>query len=297
MPNITAAKRSIDVSPVEVSKAFAGENYFTAISNVDGRDVPEYSLPNMMFVVHVGAKPHITKGYIDGRRFSDDRLPGQLAYLPRGSRVRSEWKGKCKSAWVELYPALIESVTEGKPLYGLPALYPNRPSDSLTRDLVLQIAGHNGAPHTDDPLYKESLVARLVAHLQRPPCSPDWALPSQESGKLTPRTIRRSIAYVDDRIDFPITLREWAAEVALSPFYFARSFKAATGLSPYQFVIDRKLQFAKTLLGRGITVTDVATRLSFATSSHFAAVFKERVGLTPTEWIAQTNPAQIKARI
>jgi AraC family transcriptional regulator len=289
MARVAGSIRSIDIVPIDVSTAFASEHYFTAVSSVDGRDLPEYSLPNMMFVVHVGTSPHLTHGTIDGKRFADDRLPEQLAYLPRGARIRSEWKGNCKSAWVELYPSLIETVTEGKPLHGLPELFPSRPSDRLIRDLVLLISGHRRSAHTDDPLYKELLVARLVAHLQSPPTFPDWALTLHKSGYLTPRALKRAMAYVDDRIGLPITLQAWAGEIGLSQFYFARSFKATTGLSPYQYVIERKVLFAKVLLASRLSVTEVAARLCFSGSSHFGAVFKERVGLTPSAWVAHTG--------
>jgi AraC family transcriptional regulator len=294
MASVAGGIRSIEVVPIDVTATVASEHYFAAISSVDGRDLPEYSLPNMMFVVHVGTSPHLTHGTIDGRRFADDRLPEQLAYLPRGARVRSEWKGNCKSAWVELYPSLIEMVTEGKPLHGLPELYPNRPSDRLIRDLVLLISGHRSSAHADDPLYRELLVARLVAHLQRPPSSPEWALTLQKSGYLMPRALKRAMAYVDDRIGLPITLESWAGEIGMSQFYFARSFKATTGLSPYQYVIERKVFFAKVLLASRLSVTEVAARLCFSSSSHFGAVFKERVGLTPSVWIARTGRNQHK---
>jgi AraC family transcriptional regulator len=74
------------------------------------------------------------------------------------------------------------------------------------------------------------------------------------------------------------------AEVAhLSPYHFARQFKAATGLAPHQFVITRRIEQAQHLLrtnGR-LGLAEVAFRSGFANQSHFSLHFKRIAGVTP----------------
>ena len=74
-----------------------------------------------------------------------------------------------------------------------------------------------------------------------------------------------------------------AAVARLSPYHFARQFKAATGLPPHQYVIARRVERAKQLLqaGTGHSITEVAARARFSDQSQFSRHFKRLVGVSP----------------
>jgi len=61
------------------------------------------------------------------------------------------------------------------------------------------------------------------------------------------------------------------ALVHLSPYHFARQFKAATGLPPHQYVITRRVERAQQLLRADgeLGLAEVAFRSGFANQSHF----------------------------
>ena len=61
--------------------------------------------------------------------------------------------------------------------------------------------------------------------------------------------------YVEEHLDGYPTLAQMAAVVRLSPYHFARQFKAATGLPPPQYVIVRRVERAKELLQGGAAVS------------------------------------------
>ena len=68
----------------------------------------------------------------------------------------------------------------------------------------------------------------------------------------------------------------------MSPDHFARSFKAATGLSPHQYVIQRRVERAKTLLSdTGLTVAEVARAVGFSNPSHLATHVRRVLGVSP----------------
>ena len=76
-----------------------------------------------------------------------------------------------------------------------------------------------------------------------------------------------------------------AAVARLSPYHFARQFKAATGLPPHQYVIARRVERAKHLLqGGGLTLAQVAARAGFSNQSHLSHHFKRLVGVTPGQF-------------
>ena len=77
-----------------------------------------------------------------------------------------------------------------------------------------------------------------------------------------------------------------AAVARLSPYHFARQFKAATGLPPHQYVIARRVERAKQLLqaGTDLSLAEVAARAGFADQSQFCHHFKRLVGVKPGQF-------------
>ncbi len=224
---------------------------------------------------------HLTQGYIDGRRFSEPWPPGLLTFYPQGTRIRAEWKQQSVKAWLEIHEDATESRFTGVPLRRLPKLH--WMTDPLIRDTVLILSGSKRSIHSDESLYREMLITRLVAHLQSPPENPDWALELGKARSLTPHSLLKAKDFAYDRLSEPITLESWAREMRMSPFYFARCFSASTGLSPYQYMLDQRVQLARLLIEIGWSATAVAGYLCFSSPSHFSVIFKQRVGLSPNQ--------------
>jgi AraC family transcriptional regulator len=65
---------------------------------------------------------------------------------------------------------------------------------------------------------------------------------------LPRRRLRAVVEYVEDHLDDGLSLGQMAAVAHLSPYHFARQFKAATGLPPHQYVIMRRVERAKQFL-------------------------------------------------
>jgi len=74
-----------------------------------------------------------------------------------------------------------------------------------------------------------------------------------------------------------------AKAVHLSAFHFARQFKAATGMPPYQYVVARRIERAQQLLGESndLSLAEIATDVGFSDQSQFSTHFKRVVGVTP----------------
>ena len=99
---------------------------------------------------------------------------------------------------------------------------------------------------------------------------------------------RLAIEYIETNLGESISLKDIANHVGLSRMHFASQFKAATGLSPHIFVLNRRLAKAKELLVKDkISVIDVALEVGFRSQSHFCVAFKRSTGVTPTAWRTQ----------
>ncbi len=97
--------------------------------------------------------------------------------------------------------------------------------------------------------------------------------------------ISEAISYMDEHYPENPRLSDIAAALNISPIYFHRMFCAATGQSPYQYLLDKKLAYArKMLLTTPLPLSDIALRAGFSSQSHFGSVFKKETGKTPLQY-------------
>ena len=79
------------------------------------------------------------------------------------------------------------------------------------------------------------------------------------------------------------TVKYFADKVCLSPNYFGDLIKKETGVSAQEYVQDKIVDLAKSmLLGTEKTITQISYDLGFQYSQHFNRVFKKNTGLTPS---------------
>jgi AraC family transcriptional regulator len=139
-------------------------------------------------------------------------------------------------------------------------------------------------------LYADSLVTGLSVHLASRYSARKFRRPPSSS----PRVIQRAQVFITDHLARDLTLADIANAVSLSPFHFSRVFKQHTGLSPYQFLLQQRIERAKQLLVRGEhSVSDVALAVGFYDQSHFSLHFKRLSGVTPGQFIAQFHRRKV----
>ena len=132
-----------------------------------------------------------------------------------------------------------------------------------------------------------TLAHLLVRHLlRRYGTGPGLATSSGRgpAGELPAGAVDVVAEYTRAHLADVITLDGLAGAVSLSPYHFARSFRATTGLTPHAFVTEHRLMVARDRLLRGDdSVTAVALSVGFSNISHFRRLFRRRYGLTPAD--------------
>jgi AraC family transcriptional regulator len=99
---------------------------------------------------------------------------------------------------------------------------------------------------------------------------------------LSGYTLRRVTDYIEDNLTKDLTLAEIADVAHMSPHYFSRAFRNSTGTPPHRYVIDRRIEKAKTLLSdKHLPLVEVGLSVGFQNQSHFTTLFHKRTGLTP----------------
>jgi AraC family transcriptional regulator len=209
---------------------------------------------------------------------------GAVAVVPAGLSYRCRMSGLRDSLNVFLEPGLVARVGESFGLdpgrWELPPLdfrvIPRLGAAMRAVDAELMSGGAGGR------LVAESLANVLAVELTRY-ISESRRRQRRKDGEFSPAKLRAVVEYIEGHLEAGLTLGQMASVAHLSPYHFARQFKAATGLPPHQFVIARRVERAKELLQRrgGPNLAAVAARVGFADEGHFARHFKRLVGVTP----------------
>jgi AraC family transcriptional regulator len=213
---------------------------------------------------------------------------GSIAVVPAGSSVLSRWQGSKDSLLIYLEPSVVTRIGVESfeldpsrivvpPLVGLNI--PELRSAMLAVDAELKAGSVGGS------LMIESLANVLAVHLIRH-TTRAHRLPVSADGVLPRRKLRTVVEYIMENLGGNPTLEQMAAVVHLSPYHFARQFKAATGLPPHQYLIARRVERAQRLLqGDGeLGLVEVALRAGFPDQSRFSFHFKRIVGVTPRQF-------------
>ncbi|WP_246739617.1 AraC family ligand binding domain-containing protein [Martelella sp. HB161492] len=81
------------------------------------------------------------------------------------------------------------------------------------------------------------------------------------------------------------------AETGLDRFTLARQFRAAFGTSPHRYLIQRRLDHARQMMARGVSLAEAATASGFADQAHMTRHFGRTYGMTPGHWRALRRTA------
>jgi AraC-like DNA-binding protein len=86
---------------------------------------------------------------------------------------------------------------------------------------------------------------------------------------------------IDDAPARPHSLTDLAEMAGLSRYQAVRGFARLTGLTPHAYVMQRRLDTARSLIRQGSTLADAAIEAGFADQSHMHRIFVARHGFTP----------------
>lgn len=224
--------------------------------------------------------------------------PGDVTLVPRG--VASHWRPHpdATALVVQLYlpPALISGAMHALDLN--PASFELRDvfvaPDQLLAELGGALVRELQAGAIQGRAYCDVLFHALTLHIVRH-YRTSTAMPALPPGTLDGVTIRRVQAYIDANLDERLDVATLATVAALSPFHFSRLFKAATGTSPHQYIIQRRVERLRELLPHSqLSLAQLAQRVGFASQSHMTEHFRRIIGVTPAAYRRHTSGAQTR---
>jgi AraC family transcriptional regulator len=269
---IPGALRTIDAGPIDLIKVAA------PAGGVIEPAVPEYALQ-----VILQSAPLMRLGF--------NRPPRWLAVSP-GSMMLAPPDTACEYAGdgsdvlsIAIPTTYVDDFTEatGARLHAEreEAFRNPRVVQSLVR-LWHALADANGDA-TGGALLADAVMRPVLAALAtRHPSAPvsEERAPREQ---LAHHTVRRLRDFIEARLSDDLDIPMLAAVANLSPAHFARAFAATVGMTPFRYVMTRRLTRARDLLAQTSRPTlDIALDVGFKTPSHFTSRFRQEFGITPS---------------
>lgn len=153
------------------------------------------------------------------------------------------------------------------------------------------LTNYCGKGASSSPLVGLKETGRQESELLPDDNEPDWLseiparpLPANVKGGLSITCTRLVQQFLNDNFSRKLSIAEMAAVCRLSPYHFVRAFSKTFGVSPHQYVLNLRLDFAGKLLAqRRMSITDIADRSGFSSQSHLTSTMKKHRNATPQQ--------------
>lgn len=229
--------------------------------------------------------PTSVEHMIDGKRLQHDITPGSLCICPADARHSTAFSNSMSGIVLRISPECLALATTD--LFG----------HSAAR-LIEQLNGRDGfiahvahvlkaeamAGHPNGMLFWNGVTDALLAHLarehldRRPPPTRD---------QLTLNVVNRLDSFIRENLDASLNLDNMAEIAGYGRFQFARLFQSTMGISPYRYVVRRRLETARTMIReRRDTLAEISVATGFSDQSHMTRWIKRVYGATPAQLAA-----------
>jgi AraC family transcriptional regulator len=156
--------------------------------------------------------------------------------------------------------------------------------DSPLRRILLLMSNEVRTGGLSGRLYLQYLTQALVARLLTRGRE-HWENKSGNAEGFPVKSVRRVLDRIKSEPTADFDLSSLAAETGYSRRHFLRTFRASTGLSPYQYVLRMRLERARQLMQRRtLRLLDIALESGFTSNAHFSNAFRQHFGVSPSNY-------------
>ena len=219
------------------------------------------------------------------------KQPGSLSLVPAG---------ECPLMRAETEFDLVVCALDSAMVSALNSEFERRPEvelrlranveDHAARQLMTLLMEDANEGFTTERLYTEHLAQALAVRMLF--LGSRTKPPSDNAGTYgLPRHVLRRVIERMRCFDSDLSLQVLANESGYSRVHFVRLFKAATGSSPHNYLINLKLERARELLKNpSMSLIDIALDCGFSSHSHMSRLFHKFVGVTPSAYRRRLQP-------
>lgn len=158
----------------------------------------------------------------------------------------------------------------------------NMKSIEIIKNLIQDIQNCNNSNEFGSEILKESLFVQLMVLMNR------LFLNSDKNRDIEDiqydKTIEGVLNYINSNLENDLSIDTIASEFFISKYYLMRKFKNQIGSSIHNYVVQKRLILARSLISNGLSMSSVCSRCGFNDYSSFVRAFKKVYGVSPSNY-------------
>ena len=158
----------------------------------------------------------------------------------------------------------------------------NMKSIEVIKNLIQDIQSCNNSNEFGSEILKESLFVQLMVLMNR------LFLNSDKNRDIEDiqydKTIEGVLNYINSNLENDLSIDTIASEFFISKYYLMRKFKNQIGSSIHNYVVQKRLILARSLISDGLSMSSVCSRCGFNDYSSFVSAFKKVYGVSPSNY-------------
>lgn len=247
---------------------------------------------NPTVAIHVG-RSLLVDCERGGMRHRGLAVHGYSDIIPAGVPSRWEMKETDTVLLLSVSQRLLKAVAEesGFDSHHIEILNRFQVRDTKIEHIGWALKAELESGYPNGRLYIESLAQALAVHLLN-----RYSEQSREisflQGGLPGHRLKDVLSYIEDNLSQDLSLKSLAGEAGLSVSHFKTAFRTSVGQPVHQYVIQRRVERARSLLAEGeLPISQVALETGFAHQSHLAYHMRRLLGVTPKSILGK-EPAE-----
>ena len=254
---------------------------------LQAQELPEHYVVGHGISVSTSKRP-IPFGWKGGNGWREGVLnPADFHLLTDGELNTPRWLQTFEQVSLVLDRRFVATVaSDGLPADRVEFATQRSASDATVAGYTEAFISELAADSPNGPLYAETLTVGFVLHLlaRYAVATPKIPLPR---GRLNSFQLRTVVDFIHSHLDEDVSLLALAEQAHVSPFHFARQFRATVGVPPHQFVLRQRIQKSLRLLKAGkLPLAQIAVESGFHDQPHFTRAFRRVLGTTPAKYFA-----------
>lgn len=274
------------------------ENKWTSMFVSHQSEAPFQRYPDAidhhLLVVHLSGPARNTV-VIDNKKHTRAVPPGGVGFWPSGVPFGIELERQIFTLHVYIASEVMADVGHAlgvqctdtrwlRPLFAA--------TDELLERLAIEAWNTAQAGFSDSELYADQIARAMAARLVWVSRQgfPDIPGPGRLGCGLSKSQLRRLEEYIEVNLDKELHLESLSGIVGLSVSHFSRQFKSTSGKTPHQFVLQRRLERARRLLGNTtMPIAEIAIECGFSHQEHLTHTFRRQFAVTPAGFRRQSQ--------